>query len=154
MKLGNTREEMQKNYSEAIRKSRKVGKIMAMIGGISSVISIFWLMDLLRTDAPFGNEHLLFISFIFFCPIGGYIAGHMYYYGFRRMSSWLESISEGNVDGSGCLCFLLAFGGLGTMIAYIACISLFFSLGLYVGLYDWIKIHIDGKKYRLKVRKE
>ena len=143
---------MQKNYSETIRKSRKVGKVLAIIGAVSSIISLFQLIELLSTKAPIGAEHLLLIGFVLFCPIGGYIAGHMYYYGFRRMASWLEGLDSGDSSGSGCLCFLLAFGGLGTLIAYVVCISLFFSIGMYVGLYDWIKIHIDGKRYGLKIK--
>lgn len=150
MKLGETREEMQRNYSETIRKSRKVGKILAIIGVVSSVISLFHLIELLKTNTVIGAEHLLLIFFVFFCPISGYVAGHMYYYGFRRMVSWLEVLSEGDSDGSGCLFFLITFGGIGTTIAYLVCVSLFFSIGIFVGLHDWIKIHIDGKKYGLK----
>lgn len=147
MKLGDTREEMQQNYSERIKKARKVGKTLAIIGVVSSIISLFWLINLSKTNMLFGTQHLWFISFVFFCPISGYIAGHMYYYGFRRMASWLEDMEK----GVGVLAFFCVFGEFGALLAWVVCFSLFFSIGMYIGLYDWIKIHIDGKRYGLKV---
>ena len=152
MKLGNTIEEMQRNYSETVKKSRKVGKILAIIGVVASVISLYHLVGMLKTDSGIGIAHLILAFSVLFCPISGYIAGHMYYYGFRRMASWLEGLDGLDNDGTGCLCVFFAFGNFGTIIIYVLSISLFFAAGMYIGLYDWIKIHIDAKRYGLKVK--
>ena len=125
MKLGNTREEMQRNYSEIVKKSRKVGKILALVGVVSSVVSLFRLMGLLNNNVPFGVEHMIWTLFIFISPISGYIGGHAYYYGFRRMAVMLEGLDGADDNGSGFLGIFLVLGGFGTMIAYVIFISLF-----------------------------
>ena len=130
MKLGNTREEMQRNYSGYLKGARKVGKICMWIWLIAAVLSI-------RSLSIFPK---VFIGlYILIAPFCGYAEGHILYFTWKRIEEWSIAIAP---DDEG---FFAAILGI---IAF----PIMFSVGQLFGIYDWVKIHIDGKRYGFKVQ--
>lgn len=137
MKLGHNREEMQRNYTSYLKGSRKVGKVLMYIFLVVSIISIKYLFQIPKDYANATAIKALIILFIILYPLCGYAEGHILYFAWKRIEEWCIAIAP---DDEG---FFSAILGIVTF-------PIMFSVGQLFGIYDWIKLHTDAKKYRLK----
>ena len=119
MKLGDTRAEMQRNYTEFRKGSRKWGKVC---------VYIFLVISLLRFKG-------FLFSVIF--ALWGYAEGNILYFEWKRIDDW-------------CVAMATDDNFMGTVLSVIV-VPIMFSIGALVGIYDWIKIHIDAKRYGLRI---
>ncbi len=139
MKLGNTREEMQRNYASYLKGARKVGKVLMCIFLVVSIISIKYLFQVPEDYVYASTVKTLIILFIILYPLCGYAEGHILYFAWKRIEEWCIAIAP---DDEG---FFSAILGIVTF-------PIMFSVGQFFGIYDWIKLHIDEKRYGLKMK--
>ncbi len=139
MKLGNTREEMQRNYSEIKKKAIRLGVIFAVIGVIASfgLFSQFNGVDP-NEFAP-GQYRLIKVGIILY-PLIMYFEGQVCYLAFRRIGDWCAAIAP---DDEGFFSAILG----------IVAFPIMFSVGQFFGIYDLIKLYIDAGRYGLKISK-
>jgi len=139
MKLGNTREEMQRNYASYLKGARKVGKVLMYIFLVVSIISIKYLFQVPEDYVYASAVKALIILFIILYPLCGYVEGHILYFAWKRIEEWCIAIAP---DDEG---FFSAILGIVTF-------PIMLSIGQFFGIYDWIKLHIDGKRHGLKMK--
>jgi len=139
MKLGNTREEMQSNYKYYMEGARKVGKVFMWIFFVFGILLCKGTVSLLEYFVPISElmEKVLPVLIIALYALWGYIEGNIMYFTWTRFGNWCDAITSGEAS---------AFEGILSLII----VPIMFPVAQFFGIYDYIKILIDGKRYGLK----
>ena len=106
---------------------------------VVSIISIKYLFQVPDDYVHATVIKALIILFIILYPLCGYAEGHILYFAWKRIEEWCIAIAP---DDEG---FFSAILGIVTF-------PIMLSVGQFFGIYDWIKLHIDGKRYGLKMK--
>ena len=145
LKLGSSREEMQENYVSLRKGSRKVGIVLMCIFLVTGIWSRELLLEIFGTFMPASALKVPNVVLIILYALLGYAEGHLVYFAWKRVEEWSCAISGEEDDGENLIGFVFT-------IIYHLMLPIMFSIGLIFGIYDWIKLHIDGKIYGLKVK--
>lgn len=155
LSLGNTLEEKRATYEALKKKSKKWGKVFAVLGAIFGlVMGIIFLTAAESIILGVLTSVVMLVAI----SIGYYWYGQIVFYGYLVMRAFF---SEKNIDGAAVAgavgtSFLVSYalGGRGAAkklgIAWIAILLFSLTIGIIVGFYYYLKFYKEAKELGLK----
>lgn len=159
MNLGNTLEEKRETYGVLSKKSKKWGKVFAILG---IVCGIFFGGMLLGGSESKIVGVLIFSLLTVAAPICYYWYGKVLYYGYLAVKLFFyeRNIGVDAVAGAVGTSVLVSYalGGKGAVkklgIAWLVVLFIVVSVGIFAGLYYFIKIQKEVKELGFISRSE
>ena len=155
MTLGNTIEEKRQTYEILKKKCKKLSKIFAVI---AAIFGAFLCITVISASENLFLGFLLGAFLLVGMPVGYYLYGHIIYFGYLAISCWFRENNIGSWDVAGAVgtSFLVSYalGGrkaakkLGAAWIFILILALI--IGIFAGLYYYIKIEKEAKKLGFK----
>lgn len=155
LSLGNTIEEKKETYALLSKKSKKWGKVFAILGEIYAVAIVGMLLS--ATESIFVSLILSAVILVA-CPIVYYWYGQIVYYGYLALKVYFarRNIGASEVAGAVGTAVLVSyiFGGkkatkkLGVMGFVILLIALI--IGIFMGLYYYFTFRKEAKELNLQ----
>lgn len=155
LSLGNTIEEKKETYALLSKKSKKWGKVFAILGGICAVAIVGMLLS--ASESIFASLILSAVMLVA-CPIAYYWYGQIVYYGYLSLRVYFAEKNIGATEVAGAVgtAVLVSYilggkkatkklGVIGLVIILIALI-----IGVFTGLYYYFTFRKEAKRLNLQ----